>query len=71
MKLKEWRLYRVLSQAELAELAGVTKSTIVALENQSERRPHPKTLRKLAMALQTEPGRLLERPDPEKEESQQ
>ncbi|MGY1694746.1 MULTISPECIES: ATP-binding protein [unclassified Geodermatophilus] len=40
-----------LSQEELAELAGVTRNAISALERGERRRPHPHTVRSLADAL--------------------
>ena len=58
LRLREWRRRRALSQAELAALAGVTKATIVALEQDGRRTPHPRTVRKLAAALGIEPTEL-------------
>jgi len=65
MELKAWRAYRVLSQADLAERAGLTKATIVALEKPNHRTPHPRTIRKLAQALGIEPHRLYKSPSNE------
>lgn len=57
--LKEWRLYRGMSQDELAEKIGTTKAVISLLEN--EKRPlSSKWLRKLAEALDTQPGYILD-----------
>jgi transcriptional regulator with XRE-family HTH domain len=69
LELKAWRVFRSLSQAELAELAGVTKPTIVALEKPEHRTPHPRTVRKLAKALGIAPHLLSELPGNEKEET--
>lgn len=57
--LKAWREYRGLSQDELAEKVETTKSVISLLEN--EKRPlSSKWLRKLAEALETQPGHILD-----------
>jgi transcriptional regulator with XRE-family HTH domain len=57
--LKQWREKKELSQEELAEKVGTTKSVISLLEN--EKRPlSAKWLRKLADALGTTPGRILD-----------
>jgi len=61
--LRQWREKAGLSQDELAERVGTTKSVISLLEN--EKRPlSSKWLRKLAEALGTTPGRILD-VDPE------
>lgn len=57
--LQQWREFRKLKQEELAEKVGTTKSVISLLEN--EKRPlSSKWLRKLAVALDTTPGRILD-----------
>jgi transcriptional regulator with XRE-family HTH domain len=57
--LQQWREFRKLKQEELAEKVGTTKSVISLLEN--EKRPlSSKWLRKLATALDTTPGRILD-----------
>lgn len=57
--LKQWREKAKLSQEELADKIGTTKSVISLLEN--EKRPlSAKWLRKLAEALDTTPGRILD-----------
>ncbi len=65
LRLREWRAYRALSQADLAERSGVTKATIVALEKPSHRTPHPRTVRRLAKALEVQPHGLYESPSTE------
>jgi transcriptional regulator with XRE-family HTH domain len=50
-RLREWRRRRALSQRELAALAGVQQVTIARLEIGSQQ-PRPRTIRKLAKALQ-------------------
>lgn len=50
---KNVRLYR-----ELADLAGVTPSTVWSIEA-GRHAPHPKTIHQLAAALKIEPGELL------------
>lgn len=57
--LKEWRAFRGLSQAELAEAVGTNANMIGYLEN-GERGLSAKWLRRLAPALQTTPGLLLD-----------
>jgi transcriptional regulator with XRE-family HTH domain len=57
--LAAWREYRKLTQEHLAERVGTTKSVISLLEN--EKRPlSSKWLRKLAEALDTQPGYILD-----------
>lgn len=57
--LKEWRLFRGLSQDELAAKIETTKAVISLLEN--EKRPlSSKWLRRLAEALDTQPGYILD-----------
>lgn len=57
-KIRRLREGRVLSQRELARLAGVTHTTLWRLEN-GFREARPKTIRKLARALEVEPPELL------------
>ena len=64
LRLKAWRAYRALSQADLAERSGVTKATIVALEKPDHRSPHPRTVRRLAKALEVQPHAMYESPPP-------
>jgi DNA-directed RNA polymerase specialized sigma subunit len=59
-RLRQLRLDANMTQKELAEAADLTQSTISRLEK-TERRPHPRTLRKLAYAL----GIELEQLDPD------
>jgi transcriptional regulator with XRE-family HTH domain len=49
---------RVLSQRELAQLAGVRQGTIASLEL-GRNAPHAATIRKLAKALGVSPRELL------------
>lgn len=63
LRLKDWRAYRALSQADLAARSGVTKATIVALEKPDHRTPHPRTVRRLARALDVQPPELYRAPD--------
>ncbi|MEM8695235.1 MAG: helix-turn-helix transcriptional regulator [Pseudomonadota bacterium] len=57
--LKAWREYRGLSQAQLAEMVGTASNMISYLEN-GDRALTAKWLRRLAPALDTTPGMLLE-----------
>lgn len=57
--LRQWREMRKLSQEALADKVGTTKAVISLLEN--EKRPlSSKWLRKLAEALGTQPGYILD-----------
>jgi len=55
LSLKELRESHFLSQADLAQKAGVSKDTINRLES-GKQRPTFQTIRKLAKALGVEPG---------------
>ena len=68
LQLRAWRTYRALSQAELAARAGVTKQTVLALEKPGHRRPHPRTVRKLAKGLGIAPHQLYSAPTGREEE---
>ena len=57
--LKAWREFRKLSQAGLAERVGTNQNMIAYLES-GERGLSAKWLRKLAPALNTTPGHLLD-----------
>jgi transcriptional regulator with XRE-family HTH domain len=58
-KLKKLRTLNALTQAELAEKAGLT-TTAVARVERDEAEPRPSTLRKLAKALNVQPRDLIE-----------
>ncbi len=55
--LKRLRLERFLSQAELAQRAGMSKATIIRLEAGTGA-PYGRTIRQLAEALDVEPREL-------------
>lgn len=57
--LRAWREYRGLTQAQLAELVDTTDNVISMLES-GDRQLSPKWLNRLAPALKTRPGFLLE-----------
>ena len=59
IRLRELRLRAALTQLELAERAGVARTTIVRLE-QGDPNVLPTTLRKLARALKVRPTDLWE-----------
>ena len=59
-KLRRVRDERLLSQRELAEKAGLSPTTILKLEAGRVTDPHPRTVRKLAQALDVEARELLE-----------
>ena len=50
---------RLLSQRELAERAGLSPTTILKLESGRVDEPHPRTIRKLAVALEVDPDELV------------
>lgn len=66
-KLRETRLRRALTQAELAEKAGTTEATVNRLENGLQD-PRMSTLRKVAAALGVEPADLIDWEATSKEE---
>lgn len=57
--LQAWRHFRGLTQQQLADAVGTTKAVISLLEA-GERQLSSKWLRRLAPALQTRPGFLLD-----------
>ncbi len=57
-RLKELRREQVLSLRELEEQSGVSYNTIWRIED-GRQGAHPRTIRKLAEALQVEPSELL------------
>ena len=56
-RLRELRLNAALSQDDLAQRAGLTRTTIIRLE-QGQPNPTPSTVRKLAEALRVKPQAL-------------
>ena len=60
--VREWRRYRAVSQADLAQRAGVTEATISRLEQPGHSPPRPSTIRKLADALEISPHELFAPP---------
>lgn len=58
--LRQWRRYRLLTQAELAEKAGITKGTIIRAEAGGN--THFAKIRAIASALDVEPRQLLAGP---------
>lgn len=58
-RLRDARLRAALTQAELAERAGVARTTIIRLEA-GDPNVLPPTLRKLARALKVKPSALLD-----------
>ncbi len=57
-KLKQYREAKALSLRELQELSGVNYNTIWFIEAGRRQRAHPRTIRKLAQALDVEPTEL-------------
>jgi transcriptional regulator with XRE-family HTH domain len=57
-RLRELRLERMVSQSELAKMADTTQATISIFER-GERTAQPRTVRKLADALNVTPRELL------------
>jgi transcriptional regulator with XRE-family HTH domain len=62
VKMHALRESRVLTQSELAELAGVSHLSVHKIET-GQQQPRPATIRKLARALRVKPADLLERTD--------
>jgi HTH-type transcriptional regulator, competence development regulator len=58
-RLRKVRDKRLLSQRELAERAGLSPTTILKLEAGRVDEPHPRTIRKLADALEVDPDELV------------
>jgi transcriptional regulator with XRE-family HTH domain len=58
-KLKRLRTLNALTQAELADRAGLTTAAVARIER-DEAEPRPSTLRKLAEALDVQPRELIE-----------
>jgi transcriptional regulator with XRE-family HTH domain len=61
-RLRELREDRMLSQTELAKMAGITQAAISGFER-GERKAQPRTVRRLAEALGVEPRDLVLRSD--------
>ena len=57
IKLRELRLDKFLTQAELAKKAGISRDTVNQVEN-SRQKPSLLTIRKLAKVLGVEPGEI-------------
>ena len=55
--LKRLRLRKLLSQDRLAKLSGVSRTTVVAIEN-NQHKPQPLTIQKLANALGVDPSEI-------------
>ena len=58
-RLKNLRTLNALTQAELADRAGLTTAAVARIER-DEVAPRPTTLRKLAKALSVQPRDLIE-----------
>jgi transcriptional regulator with XRE-family HTH domain len=65
-RLREVRELRALSQRDLSKLAGVSRVTIARLEAGGDD-PYPRTVRKLATALNVDPATLMGKAAPETE----
>jgi len=57
-KVKRLREERVLSQRDLAKRARISQGTVWRIEN-GFAEVHPRTIRRLAAALDVEPGELM------------
>jgi transcriptional regulator with XRE-family HTH domain len=57
-KVRRLREDLSLSQRELAAEAGISPATVLKIEQDTVERPHPRTLRKLAEALEVSPRDL-------------
>jgi transcriptional regulator with XRE-family HTH domain len=61
-RLKRARERAALSQAELARKAGVSRVTVARVEGLLDE-PQPRTVRKLAQALEVAPADLMDQSD--------
>ena len=68
IKLREWRLRKVMTQEELSQLSGVTEATISRLES-GQHEARISTVRKLAAALGIEPQALIAGPEAEAQDT--
>ena len=59
-KLRRYRRGNAMTQAQLAEAAGVSQSTVALIENGTRPNPQPKTLGKLARVLGVKAADLLD-----------
>lgn len=57
-KVRRLREDLSLSQRELAEAANLSPATVLKIEQDTVDKPHPRTLRKLAVALEVTPRDL-------------
>jgi transcriptional regulator with XRE-family HTH domain len=57
--LQEWRAERVMSVRDLAEAAGAGHKTIIDIEH-GRRRPHRRTMRRIAEVLGVSPHEVTE-----------
>jgi transcriptional regulator with XRE-family HTH domain len=64
-RVKELRRALLLSQRELAQLAGLVTETINRIERQPERTFRPETVRRLAEVLGVDPHELMVEEEPE------
>ncbi len=62
IKLREWRLAKVMTQEELAKLSGTTEATISRLET-GQHEARISTVRRLAAALGITPQELIAGPE--------
>ncbi len=60
-RVRDLRIARGLTAAELAERSGLGYRTVRYVERNLVRRPHARTLRRLAQALEVEPSELVRR----------
>jgi transcriptional regulator with XRE-family HTH domain len=59
IRLRQVREARALSLRELEELSGISYNTIWRIEAGRRKVTHPRTVRKLAQALDVEPTELM------------
>ena len=64
-RVKELRRSLLLSQRELAQLAGLVTETVNRIERQPERTFRPETVRRLAEVLGVDPHELMVEEEPE------
>lgn len=58
IKLREWRLFKIMTQEELSKASGITEASISRIES-GLHEPRISTVKKLAAALGIEPRQLV------------
>ena len=70
-RIRELREKKNLTQEQLAQMSGVSRTTIVLLENNEEHEAMVGTLKSLAAALNVPVSKLFTQTDPQRTKTQQ